>query len=371
MGKTMKKILCSLLVVVMCLTSAPLGGFVGLELPEFSVSEWFASKASAASEGYYTYTITDGEATITDVDTSISGDITIPTTLGGYSVTTIGDYAFAYSYSLTSVTIPDSVTTIGDHAFHSCDSLISVTIPDSVTSIGDWAFAHCYSLTSVTIPDSVTTIGGLAFYDCDSLTDVYYNGTKEQWNDIEIVIGNDDLLNATIHYNHNHTYKKIVTVPPTCTAKGYTTYTCECGDTYFADYTDKLDHKYTSEITTSATHLSEGVRTYTCGTCGDSYTEAIAKTKEHSYNTVSKIVAPTCEKEGYTVYVCECGQSDNRNKTSATGHNYNGQTCVNCGKKCSCNCHKSGFMGFIWKIILFFNKLFKTNKTCACGVAHY
>ncbi len=38
---------------------------------------------------------------------------------------------------------------------------------------------------------------------------------------------------------------------------------------------------------------------------------------------------------------------------------------------CSCNCHKNGFMGFIWKIILFFNKLFKTNRECACGIAHY
>ena len=38
---------------------------------------------------------------------------------------------------------------------------------------------------------------------------------------------------------------------------------------------------------------------------------------------------------------------------------------------CPCNCHKDGFMGFIWKIILFFNKLFKTNRECACGIAHY
>lgn len=38
---------------------------------------------------------------------------------------------------------------------------------------------------------------------------------------------------------------------------------------------------------------------------------------------------------------------------------------------CSCNCHKNGFMGFIWKIILFFNKFFKTNKECACGITHY
>ncbi|MBQ1995119.1 MAG: leucine-rich repeat domain-containing protein, partial [Clostridia bacterium] len=143
--KTMKKILCALLVVVMCLTCAPMGGFVGLELPDFS--EWFSSKASAASKGYYTYTITDGEATITDVDSSISGDVVIPSTLGGYSVTTISDYAFYDCDSLTSVTIPDSVTTIGDRAFYSCDSLTSITIGDSVTTIGYYAFYNCDSLT--------------------------------------------------------------------------------------------------------------------------------------------------------------------------------------------------------------------------------
>lgn len=43
----------------------------------------------------------------------------------------------------------------------------------------------------------------------------------------------------------------------------------------------------------------------------------------------------------------------------------------NLAKSCDCKCHKSGFMGFIWKIINFFNKLFKINKTCACGEVHY
>ena len=172
MGKTFKKILCTLLVVVMCLTCAPLSGFVGLELPDIDFGSWFSSKASAASEGYYTYTITDGEATITDVNTSISGDITIPATLGGYSVTTIGYMAFDNCDSLTSVTIPDSVTTIGRWAFDDCDSLTSVTIGDSVTTIGDKAFAHCDSLTSVTIPDSVTTIGDAPFAHCNKLTSI-------------------------------------------------------------------------------------------------------------------------------------------------------------------------------------------------------
>ena len=88
------------------------------------------------------------------------------------SVTSIGDSAFSYCDSLTSVSIPDSVTAIGDEAFYSCSSLTSVNIPDSVTSIGDRAFSYCDSLTSVSIPDSVTAIGNRAFYYCDSLTSV-------------------------------------------------------------------------------------------------------------------------------------------------------------------------------------------------------
>ena len=88
------------------------------------------------------------------------------------SVTSIGDNAFYFCESLTSVTIPDSVTAIGDSAFSYCDSLTSVSIPDSVTSIGDEAFYSCSSLTSVNIPDSVTAIGNRAFYSCDSLTSV-------------------------------------------------------------------------------------------------------------------------------------------------------------------------------------------------------
>jgi PKD repeat protein len=114
----------------------------------------------------------DGTVTITGCPANATGTLTIPETIDGKSVTTIGTSAFRNCSSLTSVTIPDSVTTIGDGAFWGCSSLTSVTIGDSVTTIGYQAFWGCSSLTSVTIGDSVTTIGDRAFYNCSSLTSV-------------------------------------------------------------------------------------------------------------------------------------------------------------------------------------------------------
>ncbi len=175
----MKKIVS--LILSLCIMSTML---VGITLP-----------AAAATSGYYTYSVSSGKATITDCSASISGNVTIPSTLGGYPVTSIGGFAFYNCNRLTSVTIPDSVTdiqisafrncsnltsitigsgvtSIGNRVFYDCSSLTSITIPDSVTSIGDSAFYNCSSLTSITIPDSVTSIGSAAFSGCKSLTSI-------------------------------------------------------------------------------------------------------------------------------------------------------------------------------------------------------
>lgn len=109
--------------------------------------------------------------------------------------------------SISKINIPYGTTSIGNYAFFSCTSLISITTPDSVTSIGEWAFSDCLSLESVTIGNGVTSIGIQAFSSCKYLANIYYKGTKEQWNAITKGNGWNNSMGSNvsggtvIHYN--------------------------------------------------------------------------------------------------------------------------------------------------------------------------
>ncbi len=100
------------------------------------------------------------------------GDITVPSAVGGETVKALGNEAFAESWKLKSVTLPDTVTVIGARAFYDCRSLSSVNLGKSVTGIGREAFHDCRSLSSVTVPDGVKTIEANTFCGCEALTEV-------------------------------------------------------------------------------------------------------------------------------------------------------------------------------------------------------
>jgi len=135
--------------------------------------------AKAEQSGEWTYSVENNQATITGY-AGAGGAVTIPSSINGISVTSIGQGALSGNYSITSITFPNSVTSIGNYALYNCPNLASVTIPNSVTSIGHSAFVNCYRLTSITIPNSVTSIGasgsfGLmgSFEGCVGLTSIF------------------------------------------------------------------------------------------------------------------------------------------------------------------------------------------------------
>ena len=74
---------------------------------------------------------------------------------------------------------------------------------------------------------------------------------------------------------HEHSYTAVVT-DPTCTAKGYTTHTCACGDSYEDTYVDALGHAWDGgTVTKQPTATETGIKTYTCTRCSATKTETI------------------------------------------------------------------------------------------------
>ncbi len=163
----MKKYKSLLLAVIGLLCS------ISVRAHDFEVDGIYYNITSAEDK---TVEVTYRGSSYNEYSNEYSGSVTIPETVtyndNTYSVTSIGDYAFRYCSSLSSVEIPNSVTSIGYTAFYDCSSLTSAVIPNSVTSIGKSAFNGCSSLTSVEIPNSVTSIEHGTFHGCSSLTSV-------------------------------------------------------------------------------------------------------------------------------------------------------------------------------------------------------
>jgi hypothetical protein len=153
------------------------------------------------------------------------------------SAVSIGDNAFVLCRGLTSISIPAGVKSIGDAAFYNCTGLTSIlveagsetfsssegvlfskdqsvllcypaarkdntyTIPDGVRTLSDRSFSFSGSLKSLSMQSSVDSIGEDAFFMCTNLTDIYYGGSKSNWNAMSIDTGNTPLISATVHYN--------------------------------------------------------------------------------------------------------------------------------------------------------------------------
>lgn len=278
----------------------------------------------------------------------------------GSGVTKIGELAFSGCGNLETVDFGENcaVSEIGDRAFENCrkittDGKSTLKIPDSVKTIGAYSFGYCYSafenliigngvteinngaflygqFTHVTIGDSVEYIWDEAFRtNGGTITDVCYTGTEEEWEAITITRGNDNLVNATRHYNydpatHIHEHVETVTRRPNCTDDGELLYICYCGDRY-TTVLPAIGHTPGEwYITLQPTCTTEGEQIKTCTVCYEDnlileretipatgHTPGEWRTEEH----------PTCTEEGEKAKYCTvCNEKLETEVIPATGH---------------------------------------------------
>ena len=126
-----------------------------------------------------------------------------------------------------------------------------------------------------------------------------------------------------------HKYDNGKVTAPTCTSKGYTTYTCtKCGHKYVGNYTSFAPHPYEVK-SVPANCTDDGYTINVCSVCG--YVDESSKTiTEKAAGTdhilEEKTVAPTCTEEGFTADICTvCGFVDEKTKKDivpALGHDY-------------------------------------------------
>ncbi len=178
MKTNFKKVLCAFLVVVMCLTMAPLQGFVGMELPEIAPT---AKAASYLTSGYcgdtsdggnekdiYWELSEDGVLTLSGtgkiVREAFIYDLRIKEVIISNGITNISDYCFSNCDNLEKIVFGKNVEIIGANAFYDCDALTDITLPESMLKIDDNAFYHCSRLTTVGLNTNLQSIGKNAFY---------------------------------------------------------------------------------------------------------------------------------------------------------------------------------------------------------------
>ena len=136
-----------------------------------------------------------------------------------------------------------------------------------------------------------------------------------------------------VEADHVHSYQEVSRTAPTCTEDGVTTYRCEtCGDTY-TETTPATGHSYTAAVT-APTCTEKGYTTYTCTACSDHYTANEVAALGHDYAETT--VPATCTENGSVTHTCtRCGNSYTET-LPATGHTYtvsgSEATCTEGGK---------------------------------------
>ena len=288
-------------------------------------------------------------------------------------VEVINSDLFSYLISIESVVVSEGVTTIREWTFAMCKQLRRVEIAENVIEIGASAFQGCENLTFVIIcspniasnishytekntygqlianadtiyipkeiedvsdyimtwhgPESEVTLSGRNY--------ITYSHSWHKWEKVETLVSHIQCMQDEISLLRceyciaeketitiaKHTY--IVSIKnATCLESGYTTYICQCGDSYITDYQEPVGHYEIHHASKEATCTEYGWEAYV--TCGrnicDYSTYVIIPATGHDYGVWVQILAPKCEVVGTERRDCAKCDHYETEDVKATGH---------------------------------------------------
>lgn len=154
--------------------------------------------------------------------------------------------------------VPNTVQFVQSYAFW-CTSLEGVYVPNGVTYLGNGAFMGCSKLTFVSLPASLNFIDAETFLGCHALKDIYYHGTKAQWEAMPKYDLSEPLKKAKVHYNTIGAKLTITAQPKSVVAdKGgvakVTVKATGCGLSYTWYHKSAAATKYKKASVTGATY---------------------------------------------------------------------------------------------------------------------
>lgn len=177
-------------------------------------------KQKYQKDGDFYYAVhDDNSAAIVSYD-GTENSVSVPKSIAGFTVTSIGDNAFCWCENVTNILIPDSVTNIGSSAFQHCHNLETVSVPDSVVFIGASAFFDCSKLTGLVIPEGVSSIEAHTFGACVQLRSINIPDSIKSIGEYAFQ-GCSNLKSITIPRSIEHIGDRAFDSSPTLTISGY------------------------------------------------------------------------------------------------------------------------------------------------------
>lgn len=249
------------------------------------------------------------------------------------SLTEVGSSAFSGWKAMESLTIPGTMTTIGSNVFTNC-GIKTLVLSEGVEQVDYDAFSDCTELTTVELPATLQTVDYYAFNGCDAITDVYYNGTKADWEQVECESWELERWGVNFHYlacqHENATVYN--GYEPSCDEPGLRDglYCNDCGLWIPQEEIPALGHEFGEwYICGDATPCQTAEYQRDCGRCG--YSETKSEPAQHQLETV--YVEPDCTHSGGLMEICTiCGTVGQiLEEAPALGHDFQSGRCSRCG----------------------------------------